>query len=129
MNFDDIIHQYFNWADHIDDTPTLDSLGRAAQCSLAAAYLVSNPSEINSLMQWIQPHEAETVAGLIDGSGDPDSTLEFIRSIRYAAIEAFSSDINERIETLFERHCRDFGVYSENSDHGPGELIGFEEAA
>ncbi|KKK61231.1 hypothetical protein LCGC14_3016430, partial [marine sediment metagenome] len=25
--------------------------------------------------------------------------------------------------------CRDFGVYSENSDHGPGELIGFEEAA
>lgn len=129
MNFDDTIHQYFNWADFIDETPTLDSLGNAAQCKLAAAYLESDPSEIHALMERIEPHEVPTIAGLIDGSGDPDSTLAFIRSIRYAAIEAFSSDINARIETLFDQHCKAWGIYSEESDHGPGELIGFEAAA
>ena len=120
-----VIEGFFDFAQYVEEAPELRELKPGQQRELAAAYLRDYPSELCELFDAVEDYENNVIAGMIDGTVDPDLRKEFDDTLADAAVAVFETGINQRIESMWELYCRDFGKFDADSDHEPGSLRGF----
>jgi len=125
------IESHFNFSDYPEAAPQLDELLMPQQQALAGAYLRDHTFDVLEVFEAVSGDDsiAVNLAALMDGTIDDDGKFELLEALKLAGPVAFETAINNRIEQMWEQHCKDFGVFDSDSDHGPGELRGFDGAA
>lgn len=121
------IQELFDFSDYPEAPPEMSELLMPQQQALAGAYLRDFMFDVLEVFEAVSSDDsiAINLAALMDGTIDEDGKEEILEALKLAGPVAFELAINNRLEQMWEQHCRDYGKYEDDSDHGPGELRGF----
>ena len=109
----------------MDATPLFDEQSIERQRALIAAYIVTYPNESMEAFGYMDNElHANKIASLIMDLITPAKLASLSDAVFLSARQMFSDGIQDRIDTLFDDYCNEYGIYEGGRDT-PAELIGF----